>query len=45
MTRGKDEKGYHLVKWETLILAMKDGGLAGWVIRYLRNLNRCLLMK
>uniref|UniRef100_A0A0V0HAQ8 Putative ovule protein n=1 Tax=Solanum chacoense TaxID=4108 RepID=A0A0V0HAQ8_SOLCH len=39
---GKEEKGYHLVKWDTLILAKKNGRLG---IRNLRKQSNSLTME
>ena len=38
----KEAKGYCLVKWETMLLSKKDGGLG---IRNLRLQNESLLLK
>lgn len=39
---GEEEKGYHLGKWDKLILSKKDGRLG---IRNHRKQNKSLLMK
>uniref|UniRef100_M1D673 Uncharacterized protein n=1 Tax=Solanum tuberosum TaxID=4113 RepID=M1D673_SOLTU len=42
LARDKEKKGYNLVKWETLTLSSKQGGLG---MRNLSIQNNCLLQK